>query len=137
LELATPNGLLFVTVPNAANIRKRLALLSGRTNYQRFDMFYWYPGHWRGHVREYVKDDLVRLSEYLDVDVLELRGCDQMMEKLRGVVRAVYLGVTCMMNSWKDSWLLVARKRNDWRPRRTAPPGMVLSSGRRTYLYGD
>jgi SAM-dependent methyltransferase len=32
LELAKPKGLLFVTVPNAVNIRKRIDVLFGRTN---------------------------------------------------------------------------------------------------------
>jgi 2-polyprenyl-3-methyl-5-hydroxy-6-metoxy-1,4-benzoquinol methylase len=137
LELAKPSGLLLITVPNAANIRKRTALLLGRTNYQHFDMFYWYPGAWRGHVREYVKNDLTLLAEYLNLEILELRGCDHMLLRLNEPIRSAYLGITNIMHSWKDSWLLVARKRNGWHSQRTMPPGMTLSSGPTTYLYGD
>jgi 2-polyprenyl-3-methyl-5-hydroxy-6-metoxy-1,4-benzoquinol methylase len=136
LELVAPNGLMLITVPNAGNIRKRLALLCGGTNYQRFDTYYWYPGKWRGHVREYVKSDLLRLSDYLNVEVLELHGCDQMLSGLAGLPRAVYLGVTNVLKGWKDTWILVARKRPGWMPRKDLAPGAILSKPV-TYLYGE
>ena len=136
LELVKPNGLVLVTVPNAGNIRKRLALMFGGTNHQRFDTYYWYPGQWRGHVREYVKDDLWQLSKYLGLDVLELHGCDQMLHRVKGVSRPVYVGVTSIMRSWKDSWIFVARKRPDWRPQRNLPPGTKISRPTE-YLYGE
>jgi hypothetical protein len=41
-------------------------------NLPPFDQYYWYPGPWRGHIREYVKSDLAMLSDYLDLEVLEL-----------------------------------------------------------------
>jgi SAM-dependent methyltransferase len=114
LELAKPNGLLFITVPNAVNIRKRINVLFGKTNLPRFEGYYWYPGHWRGHIREYVRNDLVKLSEYLNLEVLELRSCDHMLQKLPISIRPAYLFITSVFQGWKDSWLLVARKRQDW-----------------------
>jgi SAM-dependent methyltransferase len=119
LELAKPEGLLFVTVPNAVNIRKRIDVLFGRTNLPRFEGYYWYPGSWRGHIREYVRDDLVRLQEYLNLEMIELRGCDHMLKKLPAAASSAYLLLTRMFTGWKDSWLLVARKKQDWVPRNT------------------
>ncbi|MGB7267119.1 MAG: methyltransferase domain-containing protein [Terracidiphilus sp.] len=136
LELVKPNGLLLMTVPNAGNIRKRLVLLFGGTNYQQFDTYYWYPGQWRGHVREYVKSDLRKLSKYLSLEVLELHGCDQMLHRVRGVSRGVYVAATSLMKGWKDSWILVARKGTDWRPQRDIPPGEKISRPT-IYLYGE
>jgi SAM-dependent methyltransferase len=121
LELAKPGGLLFITVPNAVNIRKRIAVAVGRTNLPSFEGYYWYPGPWRGHVREYVKSDLAKLAEYLNLDTVELRGCDHMLEKLPRASRPAYLFITGIFSSWKDSWLLVARKRENWRPRTALP----------------
>lgn len=121
LELSKPNGLLFVTVPNAVNIRKRIDVLFGKTNLPRFEGYYWYPGTWRGHIREYVQNDLVQLSEYLNLEVLEMRGCDHMLQKLPGGIRSAYLLVTSIFQGWKDSWLLVARKKQDWIPKKTLP----------------
>ena len=118
LGFVRPGGLLFVTVPNAVNIRKRVSVLFGRTNLPRFDSFYWYPGAWRGHVREYVRHDLAKLAEYLGLEVLELRGCDHMLEKLPKAVLPAYGLLTRVFPGWKDSWLLVARKPANWIPRR-------------------
>ena len=138
LELTTPGGLLFVTVPNAANIKKRIELLFGRTNMHDFASYYWYPGPWRGHNREYVHNDLVELSAYLDLDVLELRGCDHMLQKVPGVVRPAYLPATRFLQGWKDSWLQVAKRRARWSPRRRLPQDELTRILRRTmYVEPD
>ena len=121
LELCKPEGLLFVTVPNAVNIRKRIHVLFGRTNLPRFEIYYWYPGAWRGHIREYTRDDLAELTEYLDLEVLELRGCDHLLQALPKGVEPLYLLITGILDGLKDSWLLVARKRPGWHPRKTPP----------------
>lgn len=121
LELAKPDGLLFVTVPNAVNIRKRIDVLFGKTNLPRFEVYYWYPGPWRGHIREYVRNDLIKLSEYLSLEALELRGCDHMLNKLPSSIRPTYLLVTNVFPGWKDSWLLVAKKKLGWSAKKTLP----------------
>ena len=58
IGLLKPGGYLYISVPNAVNLRKRLLVLSGRTNYPRFAAYYWSGPRWRGHKREYVKGDL-------------------------------------------------------------------------------
>ena len=118
LELTTPEGLLFATVPNAANVRKRLELARGGTNLPRYYDYYWSPGRWRGHVREYVRGDLVRLAEYLNLDVLEIRACDHMLTKCPGPIRPAFLALSGLFAGWKDTWSLVARKMPGWKPRR-------------------
>lgn len=123
LELVRPGGLLFVTVPNAVNIRKRVDVLFGRTNLPPFETYYWYPGHWRGHVREYVQDDLTKLASYLNLKVLELRSCDHMLQKVPRPVRPAYLAATRIFRGWKDSWLLVAKKPAGWSPTKALSRG--------------
>ena len=119
LELVKPEGYLFVTVPNAVNIRKRIRVLLGKTNLPSFNQYYWYPDPWRGHVREYVKDDLEQFSEYLSLDVMELRGCHHMIQKrLPKLLEPVYKGATRVFPGWRDTWLLVAKKRPAWSPRK-------------------
>jgi len=136
LEFVKPGGLLLITVPNAGNIRKRLVLLMGGTNYQRFDSFYWYPGQWRGHVREYVRGDLLSLSNHLGLEVLELHGCDQMLNQCMGALRSLYIAVSNVMNGWKDSWTLVARKPPGWKAQLKPPPDIKISRPTK-YLYGE
>ena len=116
LELCKPNGLLFITVPNAVNIRKRRDVFFGKTNHPNFHDYYWSSANWRGHIREYVKDDLVALTKYLNLEILELRGCDHMLGQLSSLWRPSYLFATKIFPGWKDSWLLVARKKQDWKP---------------------
>ena len=119
LELTNDDGLLFITVPNQTNIKKRLKVIRGQTNLTNYATFYWSPKPWRGHIREYVRDDLARMCEFLDLEVLELRGVDHMLQKLPKNVRMPYVAVTRFLPDWKDSWLLVAKKRPGWQPRRT------------------
>ena len=118
VELIRPNGLLLITVPNAGNIRKRFQLLLGGTNMPNYEEFYWYQGSWRGHIREYVRSDLVQLAVFLGLEIIELKGCDHMLGVLPKLLRAPYLMLTKLLPNWKDSWMLVARKPLDWKPKR-------------------
>jgi len=117
-ELLKPNGLLFITVPNLVNIRKRISVLCGKTNLPDYGTYYWYPGPWRGHVREYVKKDLILLSQYLGLEILPLRGCHHMLHRVPRKIRPIYLMLTKIFTGWRDSWLLVARKPENWIPKK-------------------
>jgi len=114
-------GLLLITVPNAGNLRKRLDLLRGRSNMPGYAGFYWYPGRWRGHVREYVDSDLRQLSAFLGLETVELRGCDFMLRRLPRALRPAYRAGTALLPRFKDSWMLLARKPAGWAPRRALP----------------
>jgi SAM-dependent methyltransferase len=114
LDRTADDGLLFVTVPNAANLRKRMALVRGRTNLPSYPSYFWYEGTWRGHIREYVRDDLEQLADLMQIDVLELRGTHHLAYRLPGPVRVPYLALTKAMPSLRDTWLLVGRKRAGW-----------------------
>ncbi len=116
LRLVKPEGLLLATVPNAVNIRKRIAVLAGRTNLPPFDSYYWYPGRWRGHIREYTRHDLRRLCVLSGLEILELRAIHQMLRCVPRVARPLYRALTAIFKGWQDSWLVVARKPRDWSP---------------------
>lgn len=106
-----PRGSLFVTVPNAANLRKRVALVMGKTNLPPYAGFYWHEGEvWRGHIREYVRDDLVQLARFLELRVIELRSCHHMTYKVPPLVRPVYRAVASIFPGWRDTWLLVGQR---------------------------
>ncbi len=62
-----PGGLLLLGTPNAANARHRAKLLVGRSNWSRFEDWY-YPPEFRGHVREPVLADLVRIVDELGLE---------------------------------------------------------------------
>ena len=121
MELVRPGGLLFVMVPNAGNLRKRIALMLGKTNLPSYDYFYWQRGPWRGHVREYVRDDLAQLAKYLDLEIVELRGCHNLIGCRDKATRVIWRIICAPNANWRDSWLLVARKPPRWSPMRELP----------------
>ena len=109
-------GFLLVSVPNAANVVKRIRVLFGESNFPPFEMYYWYPGQWRGHVREYVRSDLLQLCAFMDLEVLELRGRHHMLHAMPSALRPVWIALTAVFRGGRDSWLLLARKRPGWSP---------------------
>ena len=118
LECVKPEGYLFLTVPNAVNLRKRISVLFEKTNLPAFDSYYWYPGIWRGHIREYVKSDLIELSSYLNMEILELRSCHHMLRVLPVFTRQFFFFLTYIFPGFRDSWLLVAKKKPNWKPKK-------------------
>lgn len=110
-------GHLLISVPNAVNLRKRLGVLLGKTNLPNYASFYWHPGNWRGHVREYVYNDLALLAEYLNLETVVLRGCDHMLARLPRFARSAYAALTNLCPTTKDSLLLLARKPVGWEAR--------------------
>lgn len=118
VALIKTDGYIFLTVPNAANLRKRLAVMFGQTNHPPYETYYWYPDPWRGHVREYVKDDLRKLSEYLGLEIVELRSSHHMLKVLPPLLRKPFVFLTHFFPGWRDSWLLVAKKPKGWVPKK-------------------
>lgn len=122
VSLLRDNGILFIAVPNAANLRKRLALLRGRTNYPPFYHVYWHEGVWRGHVREYVKDDLRQLARYAGLEVVELKSYHFMLGSTPKWTRALLRAAMMFAPGSRDSWYLAARKPPGWAPRAVIDP---------------
>ncbi len=119
IKYLKPNGYLFITVPNAVNIRKRIAVLFGKTNLPDYQSFYYHPGDWRGHIREYVENDLILLTKNLGLTIKLLRGCDHMIStRLKKVNKILYLILTGLDRSLKDSWVMIAQKPDNWLPQK-------------------
>jgi SAM-dependent methyltransferase len=119
IEALRLGGHLIIVVPNAANIRKRLAVLRGKSNYQRFELYFWLPVWRHQHVREYVREDLEKLGGLLGLETLELRGVHTHLAYARirsGPVMTAYRLATRVFPWWRDSLLLVAEKPENWRP---------------------
>ncbi|MGB7336733.1 MAG: methyltransferase domain-containing protein [Salaquimonas sp.] len=125
-----PGGLVFISVPNLANIRKRIDLLRGRTNLPRFNLYYWYRGPWRGPQREYVRGDLVSLCENLGIEVVELYTVHHMLQNLSPKLRPIYKAVTALFPDWRDTWVLIAKKPDRWIPK------LELSDAEFAKIYG-
>ncbi len=117
IPLLKTGGFLFITVPNAVNLRKRISVLFGSTNLPCFSGYYWSQSPWRGHVREYVKEDLMLMCRFSGLNIVELHGCDHMLQKLPHSLRPIYLALTSVFSGFKDTLLLVAQKPENWTPK--------------------
>jgi SAM-dependent methyltransferase len=114
LERLRTGGYLFVTIPNHVNLRKRLAVLRGKTSHPQYELYYWYPGRWRGHVREYTRGDCIQLANALKLEVVEVRGVHHMLDKVPPRLLRLYLAASRLMPSTRDTWSMVARKPEQW-----------------------
>jgi len=73
MRVLKPRGTMVIEVPNAANARKRLAVLCGRTNYGSYNSLY-YSEVFLGHVREYTTGDLRQLAQNLGASSCRISG---------------------------------------------------------------
>ncbi|MCA9293110.1 MAG: methyltransferase domain-containing protein [Phycisphaerales bacterium] len=121
-KLIKPGGYLFLTAPNAGNVRKRAGVLLGQSNMADFGYFYWCGTPWRGHVREYVRSDFERMGRYLGLAPVELRDVDTIMaRRFKQPAKAVYATLTTLFSGLRSSWLYVGRKTPGSHPM-TDPP---------------
>ena len=117
IELLKPEGYLVIAVPNAANLRKRISIIFGKTNYPSFSSFYWSPNNWRGHIREYVKNDLVLLNNYITFDTVQLNSHHYHLERLSKVARLFFIIICKLFPGFRESWLYIGKKPKGWEPR--------------------
>jgi SAM-dependent methyltransferase len=117
LERVRERGYLYITVPNHVNLRKRVAVLRGKTSLPQYEIYYWYPGKWRGHVREYTRGDCIALARALGLEVVEVRGVHHLLERLPRRLLRIYLAASRLAPSTRDSWSMVARKPVGWTPK--------------------
>jgi SAM-dependent methyltransferase len=87
-----PGGTLLISGPNAVNLRKRLTVPLGRSNWSHFEDWF-YPEQFRGHVREPVLADLVRLVRELGFERRAVWGRNWAGYPARGLRRALATAV--------------------------------------------
>ncbi len=107
-----PGGLLLVTTPNGVNLRKRLWVLTGRSNYPPLGEFYRAQGRWRGHVREYTRAELETLLRWSGFEIVASRMFNGMLERRvgSGLLRAGFNALTRLLPNLADTICVAARK---------------------------
>jgi len=111
------NGLLVIVMPNSVNIRKRLSVLRGRTNYVPIDQFFYSLDTWRGHVREYTLAETEYICRQAGYEVVASRTFEHLaQEKLRFPLRQLYILIGSIFPSTRSGLLVVCRKPSAWVP---------------------
>jgi len=141
-EFAKPEGIVLVTMPNSVNLRKRLSVLLGKTNYPDVKGFYHSQGTWRGHVREYTQAETAYILQEVGGEVILSKTFHLNIEsKLSNpLLRKIYELLTAVIPTLRDGILVIARKPSGWTPdvfneaeywesiSKYVPKGVVLSS---------
>lgn len=110
-QFLRPGGLLCVTMPNAVNLRKRLSVLRGRTNYPPVDQFFHAAPPWRGHVREYTLAETVWICREAGFEVLSATTCEgEAFNQLPPALLKPYLALTRLVPTLRTTLCVVARK---------------------------
>jgi SAM-dependent methyltransferase len=130
-------GFIFIDVPNAANLRKRIDLARGRTNYPSFDSFYWSSYPWRGHVREFVKDDLIKLGQFLGLETVEISSHHYHLDAVSPLLRKIVVLICKILPSLRESWLFVGKKPVGWKPHNVPTEAEATAAFSKKYFKYD
>ncbi len=116
------DGLLIIAMPNSVNLRKRLSVLMGRTNYPSVDAFYHSAGQWRGHVREYTLSEAAFICKAAGFEVLTQRTFEHLaFTKLSFPLRDIYLMLTSIIPTLGSGLLVICKKPASWKPQSEDP----------------
>jgi SAM-dependent methyltransferase len=109
-------GLLLVGMPNSVNLRKRLSVLQGKSNYTPARGFYENDGSWRGHVREFTFQETIDLLEWNGFQTVYKKTFHGMLKRRLGnpLLRGLFKAVALPAPGFRDSLLVVARKPENW-----------------------
>ena len=126
-----PGGILVVGMPNSVNLRKRLSVLAGRTNYTPVRGLYEFKGLWRGHTREYTLQETCQIIEWTGFDVVSRSTFHGMLRnRVRNrILRSIFKGLCLVSPPLKDSVLVAGRKPLNWTPREPDPEALRGISG--------
>ena len=124
-----PEGLLVVCMPNSVNLRKRLAVLRGSSNYTPVRGFYEYVGPWRGHVREFTFGETRQIVEWTGFDIVYKSTFHGLLNRrlANRLLRIVFKAMCVPFPGYRDSLLVAARKPAGWTPRQPDPNAMDQS----------
>ena len=116
-------GYLFVTMPNSVNLRKRLSVLRGKSNYPSVQMFYHCIGSWRGHVREYTlpeQEYILRKNGFTICFSTTYHGMvDRTLKSQFG--KYLYKTICRLFPTMRENLATVAQKPPGWKPVRADP----------------
>jgi len=109
-----PGGSFFISAPNAVNLRKRITVPLGVSNWSQFDDWF-YPDEFRAHVREPVLGDLTRLVTELGFEINTVWGrnwmgyCGGRLKRI--ITKAVDLPLRAIPTLCSDLYVMATKPR--------------------------
>lgn len=105
-------------MPNSVNLRKRLDVLRGKSNYPSVEMVYECICQWRGHVREYTLAEQEYILRRNGFNILFSATYHAMMERRlkSDLLKCFYKVISRLFPTMRDSLATVAQKPTGWKP---------------------
>ena len=112
-----PGGYLVIVMPNSVNLRKRISVLMGRTNYSPIEVLFYSLGSYRGHVREYTLPETKYICEAAGFQVVHADTFESTAHgRLPHGLREIYLLAGKIIRGFRSEIIVIARKPQDWEP---------------------
>jgi len=112
-----PGGYLVIVMPNSVNLRKRISVFMGRSNYVPIDDLFYSLGSYRGHVREYTLAETKYICETAGFQVVHADTFEHIAYgNLPRGLREIYLLAGKIIRGFRSEIIVIARKPQDWEP---------------------
>jgi len=114
MEHLNPGGILQINVPSAVNLKKRFKCLIGSSIYPPAAQFFEWKGIFRGHIREYTRQDCDYLGKRMSgVADYSIASKSYMLGVIPPASRFAFSLIARIMPSLQDSWQLLITKKLD------------------------
>ena len=103
-------------MPNAVNLRKRISVALGQSNYTPARGFFENEGVWRGHVREYTFQETNQILQWAGFEIVHKSTFHGLMKR-PAAKSTVTVGIRSLVLLYQDSetvpWLLPENRQNE------------------------
>ena len=118
-------------MPNSVNLRKRISVLLGNSNYTPIKGLYEFDGLWRGHTREYTLNETSQIVSWTGFEVISKATFHGLLVNRidNSILRLLFKSICLIAPGFRDSILIAARKPEGWKPRQPEPEAFQSISG--------
>jgi len=116
-EFAKTNGYILVEMPNSVNLRKRISVCFGKTNYNPVGELFYSTSSYRGHVREYTLAETIFILQQSGFTIRHSSTFEHIAyKKLSAPLKQLYLALGHLVPTFRSGILVIAQKPEGWKP---------------------
>ncbi len=113
------NGYGIVVMPNSVNLRKRIDVLLGKSNYNPLEEIFFSDsdeGIFRGHVREYTLKELKDIVRWSGFNIIFASHFEHLAEaKLNPIFSKIYKSLGNLIPSFRSGIVTIFQKPSSWK----------------------